>query len=332
MSQTGAVRWGIAGTGGIAASFARAMAFVDGGEMVAVASRTTAGAAGFATEFGIPHPHGSYESLAEDPEVDAVYIATPHSRHAADAILYLEAGKHVLCEKPFTLNVAQARHVFDVAERHDRFIMEALWSRFLPPYETLRTLLDDGAIGRPLLVEADFGFRSEVVATHRHFDLAQGGGALLDLGIYPVQLSTFVFGAPDRITADGVIGVTGVDEDVAAILHHAGGGLSVLKASIRTPQSCTARIAGTSGVIEIPAFMHCPDSIVLVTLAGREVFDCGWEGEGLRFEIDEANRCIVAGSRESPQMPASETLLLQEILDEIRRQVGVVYPGEDRWT
>jgi predicted dehydrogenase len=332
MQQTGTIRWGIAGTGGIAASFARAMALVDGGEMVAVASRTGERAATFAAEFGIPRAHGTYEDLAGDPEVDAVYIATPHSRHAADSILYLEAGKHVLCEKPFTLNAAQARHVFDVAERNDRFIMEALWSRFLPPYETLGRLLAEGAIGRPLLVEADFGFRSEVDPTHRHFDLAQGGGALLDLGIYPVQLSTLVFGAPDRITADGNIGSTGVDEDVAAILHHRGGELSVLKASIRTPHTCTARIAGSDGVIEIPAFMHCPDEIVLVSLAGRQVFDCGWEGEGLRFEVDEVNRCLAAGLRQSPRMPASETMLLQEILDEIRRQVGVAYPDEDHWT
>ncbi len=332
MRQQAHVRWGIAGTGGIAASFGRAMTMVGDGQMVAVASRTDDRATEFASEFGILRAHGTYEALAADPGVDAVYVATPHSRHAADTILYLEAGKHVLCEKPFTLNTAQARHVFEVARHHDRFVMEALWSRFLPPYEVLGRLLGEGAIGRPLLVEADFGFRSEIDPGHRHFDLAQGGGAWLDLGIYPVQLSTLVFGAPDRITADGNIGRTGVDEDVAAILHHAGGGLSVLKASIRTPQSCTARIAGSEGVIEIPAFMHCPDHIVLMTPAGREVIECGWEGEGLRFEIDEFDRCIAGGLRESPRMPASETILLQEILDEVRRQLGVVYPDEDRWT
>ena len=190
-----------------------------------------------------------------------MYIATPHSRHAADAILYLEAGKHVLCEKPFTLNAAQARHVFDVAERHDRFIMEALWSRFLPPYETLGTLLDDGAIGRPLLVEADFGFRSEVDRDPPALRPRPGWwgpprpGHLSGPAEHPRLRRT----RPDHGRREHRWS-PGVDEDVAAILHHAGGGLSVLKASIRTPQSCTARIAGTSeGVIEIPAFMHCPD-------------------------------------------------------------------------
>jgi predicted dehydrogenase len=323
------VRWGIAATGGIATKFARAMPAVVGGKVVAVASRSKEKAVRFATEFEIGHAHGSYEALAADPEVDAVYIGTPHSRHAADCILYLEAGKHVLCEKPFTLNTAQARNVFEVAKRNNRFVMEALWSRFLPSYEALRRLLMEGRIGEPLLVEADFGFRSKVDPSHRHFDRAQGGGALLDLGIYPIQLSTLVFGPPDRIKAEANIGSTGVDEDVAALLHHSGDGLSVLKASIRTPMRCTARITGTVGVIEIPAFMHCPDKLTLLTPAGREVIECGWEGEGLRFEIDEVNRCLEAGIIESPRMPASETLLLQQILDEVRNQIGVSYPGEE---
>jgi predicted dehydrogenase len=326
------VRWGIAATGGIATKFARAMPAVVGGKAVAVASRSKERAMRFAAEFEIGHAYGSYEALAADPEVDAVYIGTPHSRHAADCILYLEAGKHVLCEKPFTLNTAQARHVIEVAKRNNRFVMEALWSRFLPSYEALSRILMEGRIGEPLLVEADFGFRSEVDPSHRHFDLAQGGGALLDLGIYPVQLSTLVFGPPDRIKAEANIGSTGVDEDVAALLHHPGNGLSVLKASIRTPMTCTARITGTAGVIEIPAFMHCPDKLTLLSPAGREIIECGWEGEGLRFEIDEVNRCLEAGITESPRMPASETLLLQQILDEVRNQIGLSYPGEETST
>ena len=207
------VRWGIAATGGIAASFARAIPLVEGGGLVAVCSRSTEKAKRFAAEFAVPRAHGSYEALADDPEVDAVYIATPHSRHAADSILFLEAGKHVLCEKPFTLNTAQARRVFEVARLNDRFIMEAMWTRFLPSYERLAQVIADERIGQPLMVEADFGFRSEIDPDHRHFDLAQGGGALLDLGIYPLQLSTLVFGAPDRISAIGNVGVTGVDEN-----------------------------------------------------------------------------------------------------------------------
>ena len=327
------IRWGIAATGGIAARFARAMSLVERGEVVAVASRTDERASQFAAQFGIACAHGSYEALAEDLRIDVVFVATPHSRHAADCIMYLEAGKHVLCEKPFTLNAAQARHVFDVAQRNGLFIMEALWSRFLPPYDLLRQLLGEGRIGRPLLVEADLGSRLEIDPGHRLFDLEQGGGSLLDLGIYPLQLSTLVFGAPDRITADGNVGTTGVDEDVAAVLHHRKGGLSVLKASIRTPLRATARIAGTDGVIEIPAYMHCPKEVRLSNdAAGWKVFDTSWEGDGLRFEIDEVNRCVGEGLTESPRMPRGETLLLQEVLDEIRRQVGVVYPADRLWT
>jgi predicted dehydrogenase len=323
------VRWGIVSTGGIATRFARAMPNVVGGELVAVASRSKEGASRFAAEFGIGRAHGSYEALAADPEVDAVYIGTPHSRHAADSILFLEAGKHLLCEKPFTLNAAQAHRVLEAAKRNNRFVMEAMWSRFLPAYEVIGRLLREETIGQALLVEADFGFRREIDPTHRLFDLAQGGGALLDLGIYPVQLSTLVFGPPDRIKAEANVGRTGVDEDVAALLHHPGGGLSVLKASLRTPMTCTARITGTAGLIEIPAFMHCPDTITVVGPAGRELIECSWEGEGLRFEIDEVNRCLAAGAVESDRMPGTETLLLQRILDEIRSQIGVVYPGEE---
>ena len=324
------IRWGIAATGGIAARFARSMPKTYGGVMVAVASRTEERARLFADEFDIPRAHGSYEALASDPEVDAVYVASPHSRHSSDCILYLEAGKHVLGEKPFTLNAAQARRVLAVARRNDRFVMEAMWSRFLPAYVALAELLADGRIGVPLLVEADFGFRRDIDPAHRLFDLAQGGGALLDLGIYPAQLSTLVLGSPERILASGNVGSTGVDEDVVAVLHHPAGAISVLKASIRTNQRCSARIAGTEGVIDIPAFMHCPHKLVVTTSAGSEVIDRRWEGDGLQSEIDEVHRCLTLGLRESPTMPLAETILLQEIMDQIRHQIGVVYPGESQ--
>ena len=171
------------------------------------------------------------------------------------------------------------------------------------PYRELRRLLDDGAIGEPLLVEADFGFRRPFDPTHRLFDLAQGGGALLDLGIYPVQLCTFVLGLPERVVADGVVGETGADEAVAAVLHHAGGRLGVAKAATRVPLTCTARIAGTDGSIELPAFMHCPTSLTLRRPSGTEVIDAPWEGEGLQHEIAEVHRCLAAGETESPVMP-----------------------------
>jgi predicted dehydrogenase len=328
MSDVGGIRWGIAGPGAIAARFAEGMRSVDGGAVVAVGSRSPARAEAFAERFGIHRHHGSYEDLAEDTGIDAVYVATPHSRHAADALLFLEAGKHVLCEKPFTLNAAQTNQVVRAAGDRGRFVMEAMWSRFLPAYEVLRDVLAEGRIGEPLLVEADLGWRSPIDPTDRHFDLAQGGGALLDLGVYPVQLCTLVLGAPDAVVAQGHVGSTGVDEVSAAVLHYPDGRLGVVKSAIRTPLTCTARIAGTEGGIDLPAFMHCPDHLIVRDAAGEHRIEAPFDGEGLRFQVEEVHRCLDAGLLESPRMPWRESVAIAEVLDAIRAQIGMRYPGE----
>jgi predicted dehydrogenase len=324
----GGIRWGIAGPGGIATRFAEGMRDVAGGAVVAVASRASERAEAFARRFDIPRAFGSYEALADDPDVDAVYVATPHSRHAADTVLFLSAGKHVLCEKPFALNASQAKDMVRVAEHQQRFVMEAMWSRFLPAYRALSDMLGEGRLGDPLLVEASFGWRSEIDPTGRHFDLAQGGGALLDLGVYTVNLSQFVLGPVQSVVARGHVGITGVDEHVAAVLQHADDRLGVVQTALRTPLACTARIACTAGVIDVPAFMHCPDHLVLRTPAGEERIDASWDGEGLRFQVDEVHRCLEAGLLESPTMPWRDTIGIAEVLDSIRAQVGVRYPGE----
>jgi predicted dehydrogenase len=323
------IRWGIAGPGDIATRFAEGMRDVAGGEVVAVGSRSADRAAAFAERFGIPRAVGSYEALADDPDVDVVYVATPHTRHAADTLLFLSAGKHVLCEKPFALNASQANEMVEAAAQQQLFVMEAMWSRFLPAYRTLRELLDEQRLGEPLLVESSFGWRTpEVIPTERHFDLAQGGGALLDLGVYTVNLSQFVLGPVESVVARGHVGPTGVDEHVAAVLQHSGDRLGVVQAAIRTPLTCTARIACTGGVIDIPAFMHCPDHLVVRTPAGESRLDGAWEGEGLRFQVEEVHRCLAAGLLESPVMPWRETIGIAEVLDSIRAQVGVRYAGE----
>jgi predicted dehydrogenase len=323
------IRWGIAGPGEIATRFAEGMREVDGGTVTSVGSRSLDRAQAFAARFDIPGAVGSYEALADDPDVDAVYVATPHSRHAADTLLFLSAGKHVLCEKPFALNVTQANEMIAAAEANRRFVMEAMWSRFLPAYRALREVLLEGRVGEPLLVESSFGWRTpDIDPTHRHFDLAQGGGALLDLGVYTVNLSQFVLGPVESVAARGHVGTTGVDEHVAAVLQHSGDRLSVVQAAIRTPLTCTARIACTGGVIDIPAFMHCPDHFVVRTPAGEERIDASWHGEGLRFQVEEVHRCLEAGLLESPVMPWHETIGIATVLDDIRAQVGVRYPGE----
>jgi predicted dehydrogenase len=321
-------RWGVAGPGGIAARFADGMRFVDDGRIVAVASRSLERADAFADRFGIDGRYGDYAALADDPEVDVVYVATPHTRHEADTLAFVEAGKHVLCEKPFALNARQARRMVEAARARGVFLMEAMWSRFLPAYRALGEVLDTGRIGEPLLVEADFGFRLPVMAEHRLFDPRLGGGALLDLGVYPVQLCSLVLGAPDRVVADGAVGETGVDEQVAAVLHHSGGTLGVVKAGIRAGMACGARISGSEGWVDLPPFMHCPDWIGLSGPNGTERIDGAYEGDGLRFEIAEVHRCLAAGLAESPHMPLNETLSIAGTLDAIRAQLGLVYPGE----
>ncbi len=321
-------RWGIAGPGAIAARFADAIRMVEGGRVVAVASRSANRAEQFARRFHVERHYGDYDDLAADDGVDVVYVATPASRHAADARAYLVAGKHVLCEKPFTLNAAQANDVVSAAREGQRFLMEAMWSRFLPSYRALADVLADQRIGEPLLVEADLGWRSPVDPSDRHFDLAQGGGALLDLGVYPVQLCSLVLGQPDSVVARGHVGTTGVDEQLAAVLHHPGGRLGVVQTAIRTPLPCTGRIACSEGTIDLPAFVHCPDHIVVRGPAGEERIDASYAGDGLRFEIAEVHRCLDRGLVESPGMPLDETVSIMETLDTIRAQVGVRYPGE----
>ncbi len=322
------IRWGVIGPGAIATGFAEAMQMVDGGTITAVASRAAERADAFGDRFAIPTRYGDYDSLAADPDVDVVYVATPHSRHEADTLSFLRAGKHVLCEKPLALNARQAARMAEEARSRGRFLMEAIWSRFLPAYRSLVDVIGEGRIGEPLLVEADFGFRRPVAPDHRHFARALGGGALLDLGIYPVQLCSLVLGPIERVVADGVVGETGVDEVVAAVLHHPEGRLGVAKAALRVSMTCTARIAGTDGVIDLPAMMHCPNSLTVTGPAGVEHIDASYEGNGLRFEIEEVHRCLAEGRTESSGVPLNESIALATTLDAIRGQIGMVYPGE----
>ena len=216
----------------------------------------------------------------------------------------------------------------DTARERGLFVMEAIWSRFLPAYQLLGELLADGAIGEVESVDADFGLRFPFDPTHRLFDLALGGGALLDLGIYPLQLASLVFGPPSDVRAVARIGETGTDEHVAAVLAHAGGGLATIRAATQVNLACTARISGREGVIELPAFMHCPNALTITTPAGVELREAPIVGEGLRYQVTEVHRCLRAGELESPVVTHTETLRLAATMDQIRHQIGVRYPGE----
>jgi predicted dehydrogenase len=324
------IRWGIAATGRITERFVTGLRQLPDAEVAAVASRTAVRADEFGDAYAIPRRHGSYQALADDPDVDVVYVASPHARHEPDTRLFLAAGKPVLCEKPFALDHIQAGRMAEAARARGLFLMEAVWSRFLPAYLALRELLAQGRIGEPQLVEADFGFRRPFDPRHRLFDRALGGGALLDLGIYPVQLASLVFGRPDSVAARAHLGESQVDEVVAAVLHHPGGGLAVVKAGIRVEMRCTARITGTEGWIGLPAFMHCPDHLLISDSHGGppERVDCAWQGEGLRFQAAEVHECLRTGRTESAAMPLDETIALAHTLTAIRAEIGLSYPGD----
>jgi len=322
------MRWGVIGTGGIAQTFATAMEHVPGSSIVAVSSRQQATADAFAAAHGIARPYGNDAALVEDAEVEAVYVATPHHRHHDDTIRALEAGKHVLCEKPLALNAAQADAMATAARRHDRFLMEAIWSRFLPGYDALRTVLAAGEIGEVLHVDASFGFRRPIDPAHRLFDLALGGGALLDLGLYPVQLAHMVLGPPTSVTAHGRIGATGVDEHIVVTMGFEGGALAVAQAAIRTPLASTARIAGTEGTILLPQYMHAPMYVDVEVGGTTRRIDTPLDGGSLRHEIAEVESCIARGARESEVLPLAESCAIAATLDRARAAIGLRYPGE----
>ena len=325
--MTETVRWGIVGTGNIARQFAKGLAELPDARLVGVGSRNLETAQNFAATFGAPHAHGSYDELAKDTEIDVVYIATPHTSHAENSLLCLEMGKAVLCEKPFTLDAAQAQAVIDKARANGLFLMEAMWTRFFLLFGTLRELVQEGRIGEPRLLQADFGI-SVPVAQNRLFDPALGGGALLDVGVYPVSLASYLFGTPTGVSSRAQFGETGVDEQNAVILAHQGGALAVLSSAIRAETPQEARVIGTAGNIRVCAPWWQPTKLVLTTQDGEETFESPLTHNGYAYEAAEVMRCLREGWLESPLMPLDETLAIMQTLDTCRAQWGLRYPGD----
>ncbi len=322
------LRWGILGCGSIADKFATGLQSVPAAKLVAAASRSQDKADKFADKFGAPHRHGSYEALAADAEVDAVYVATPHPMHAEHSILCLNAGKAVLCEKPFTVNAAQAEQIIGVARERKVFLMEAMWSRFFPLMGRVRELVKSGAIGDVRMVQADFGFRTGVNPEGRLFNPALGGGGLLDVGVYALSLASMLLGTPTQITGVAQIGETGVDEQAALALLYAEGRIASLTTGVRTNTPHEAHILGTDGMIKL----HAPWwklAKVTVTAGGKEeVMDDGFEGQGMNYEAAHVAECLAAGKTESDIMPLDETLEIIRTMDTLRAQWGLRYPME----
>nr|WP_281496954.1 Gfo/Idh/MocA family oxidoreductase [Ornithinimicrobium sp. F0845] len=323
------MRWGILGPGGIAHAFARSVQKHSRQQLVAVGSRSPERAEAFAAEFEIPRVHTSYESLVADPQVDVVYVATPHSHHHAQALLAIAAGKHVLVEKAFTRNATEAREVADAATAAGVVALEAMWTRFLPGTDVLRQLLTDGALGEVVSVTADFGLRIPPEDAVRLHDPALAGGALLDLGIYPVSFASLVLGPPEQVTATGQLTAAGIDEHVRAVLR-AGAAEAVLTTSLTARTHTTAQVIGTLARVDLPADFYTPVPLRVSTGHTTLTADPGriLGHEGLVYPAAHLAQLVADGTTDSPLLPLEETIGILTTTDEIRRQIGVVYPGE----
>lgn len=323
------IKWGIIGPGNIARRFAQGLRAVEGAVPYAIGSRNLDRAEEFAREHGFEKAYGSYEELVNDPALDAVYVATPHPMHEEAVLLCLDHGKAVLCEKPFAANALQAQNMIARARDKKVFLMEAMWTRFLPAVKKAMQLINEGAIGRVRHVSADFGFRAEVDPAGRLFDPKLAGGALLDVGIYPLSFCSMVFaGQPDRIKSHLEIGSTGVDEVAIAQLFYPEGRSAQVMAAIRLNTLQDGIILGEEGSIRLQEFWHA-QSLTLINKDGEQRFDLPYHAGGFEFEIREVVDCLNRGLVESPLMPLDETLALARAMDQIRYDNKLRYPFEE---
>jgi predicted dehydrogenase len=318
------IRWGVVGPGRIAEKVVEDFAVVDGARPLAVASRSLDRARAFADRHGLERAHGSYADILADPDVDVLYVATPHPQHHVLALAALRAGKALLVEKAFTATTAGAAEVVDVARETGVFVMEAMWTRFLPAVVALRDLVADGAIGEVRSVQADLGVAKEYDPADRLFDLALGGGALLDLGVYVVSFAQMLLGTPERVVAAGSLFPSGADAEASLLLDYGDGRAATLTTSLRNALPGQARVFGTTGWIDVLPRFHHPETIVLHRVGtDPETITRSPLGAGYAHELIEVTECVRAGRAESSVMPLADTLAVQTLLGEAAEQIGV---------
>jgi predicted dehydrogenase len=331
------IRWGILATGKIAHAFARDLALVPDAEITAVGSRRIDAAEAFVAEHtgGAATAHGSYEALVADPAVDVVYVATPHALHLDNARLAFEAGKHVLCEKPLTLTTSDAEELFALAKHHGRFVMEAMWMACHPVIRTVRERLHAGDFGTPRSLRAELGFVVDAPADDRMLNPALGGGALLDMGIYPLTFAHLMLGEAEQLSAQAVLSGSGVDMDVAIAGRYPGGSVATMTASMSSWSSQTAAIATDQGRVEVPYSFFAPRYATFTVRSergpGHPTRIEGPEpviGQGYGNEIAHVGRCLRDGLLESPLVPHAQTLTLLRQMDALRAQIGVRYDAD----
>ncbi len=319
-------KWGIMGPGRIAGKFARNLSVLPDAEIYAVASRSLDRAQQYGNEYGATNCYGSYEALLDDPGIDVIYIATPHVKHCENALMCLERGIPVLCEKPFAMNRGEVEQMIQMAKEKNVFLMEAMWTRFLPSILKAQEIIAAGKIGAVTGVKADFGFQGPTDVNHRLLNKALGGGSILDIGIYPIFLSLLVLGKPDSIQVASTLSATGVDVDTGILMKYGNEAIAQLHSCVISHTETEAFIYGEKGLIHIPRRWHASDKLeVRYYDGGKEIHEFDYKSTGLYFEAMEVMRCIRAGKTESDLMTHDLSLDLITLLDEIVTLAGIDY-------
>lgn len=323
------VKWGIIAPGKIARKFASDISLVKNTRLFAVASRDIRKAKQFAQEFGAERYYGNYEDLVNDPDVDVIYIASPHVFHFDQTKLCLNNGKHVLCEKPMGMNAQQVIAMAKLAKEKNLFLMEAFWTNFIPSFTKCKELVSQGVIGDIKVIQADFGFKAHYDVNARTFSKELGGGSLLDIGLYPVFLALELAGEPDHIKASAAIGSTGVDETCSMVFNYQDKGIIAnLISSFLVSTPTEALIYGTHGTIKMHTQWHAPTRISIIKDREEEVISFNEPGYGYEYEIQEVVTCLQENSIESKSFPLSKSIALHQTLDRVRREIGLKYMND----
>ncbi|MFP4557016.1 MAG: Gfo/Idh/MocA family protein [Bacteroidales bacterium] len=324
--MSGTINWGIIAPGKIASKFASDLKLVKNAILHAVASRDMSRAKKFASTYNANKAYGSYVELVNDPKVDIVYIASPHVLHYEQTLMCLNKGKHVLCEKPMGMNAQQVKELAGIAKEKGLFLMEALWTQFLPSFKKCKEIVADGLIGHIKFIQADFGFKANYDTIARTFSKNLGGGSLLDIGIYPVFFALEILGEPEKIRTSAIIGDTGVDETCSMVFSYPSKGVVANLASsflVKTPTE--ALICGTNGTIKLHSQWHTPTSLTLTQNDSEQLFTFDEPGFGYEHEIREVLNCLEKGLIESESFPLSKSFQLHQILDKVRKIIGLQY-------
>jgi len=326
------MRWGILGTGQIARTFVRDLKLLDDQKVISIGSRNKRSAQSFASNYHIPNFYGSYEELVNDPNIDGVYIATPHPYHCSNSLLALNAHKPVLCEKPFAISSQESEVMVAKAQENKLLLMEAMWMRFLPHILHIKKIISNGEIGEITSLEADFSIKAKYDVTSRLFSPELGGGALLDLGIYPISLSFMILGKPKFVSAQAVMAPSGVDISTNIIFNYESGAESKLRTSLQSVSSCGAIIEGSRGRIEIQNNFFAPTSFKVIQyknfLFKVKRYQNNYEGHGIREQAIEFARVLYSKKTESDLLPHIESIAIMTVIDEIRSQIGLKFPFE----